>query len=153
MTRVAVISDTHNFVDEQVLRYMRTCDYTLHAGDVCEEYYADKLRMNCRNVYFVRGNNDGQWANQIRKEQFFSIDGVSFFMVHNRYDMKKSAAIWMNYAKVVITGHTHIYEQKEVNGQIQLNPGSCSRARDGQRSMVILTLDSGRVEDIQKIKL
>lgn len=152
MTRIAVVSDTHDFVSETVLSYVRTCDYTLHAGDVCTEYYADKIRMNCRNVYFVRGNNDGEWASLIRKEQFFAIDGVTFFMVHNIYDMRRSATAWMNYAKVVITGHTHIYQLRSKNKQIWLNPGSCTRGRDGNTTMAILTLESGRVT-VKKIIL
>lgn len=154
MTRIAVVSDTHNFVSKKVLDYVKSCDYTLHAGDICNERYADMFRMNCKRVYFVRGNNDGDvWARMLQKTQRFMIDGITFFMVHDLFDMGRDGARLLMNAQVVITGHTHIYSEKYTKeGQLWLNPGSCSISRTGVNTMAILTIENGRVA-IEKICL
>ena len=36
------------------------------------------------NLYVVRGNNDKDWAENLRISLNFTIGGVKFFMVHNK---------------------------------------------------------------------
>ena len=35
VTTIAVISDTHSYLDPRIANLISECDYAIHAGDVC----------------------------------------------------------------------------------------------------------------------
>ena len=43
--KVGVISDTHNVLREEVLDYLKDCDYIIHAGDVCQVEIMERLNQ------------------------------------------------------------------------------------------------------------
>ena len=43
MTRIGLISDTHNFLDEAVFRHFEQCHEIWHAGDIGNSAVADAL--------------------------------------------------------------------------------------------------------------
>ena len=55
--KIGVISDTHNVLRDDVLIYLKECDYIIHAGDVCKEEIIERLN-EIANTFVVRGNND-----------------------------------------------------------------------------------------------
>ena len=124
--KIGIISDTHGLLRPEVLEILKDCKYILHAGDVNKDEILDVLR-SMGNLYVVRGNNDKDWAENLRTSLSFTIGGVKFFMVHN----KKDAAWELGDTQVVIFGHTHKYFEKMIDGRLWLNPGSCGRSRFG----------------------
>ena len=42
--RVGIISDTHGLLREEVLNYLKTCDYIIHAGDIDTEDVLNELK-------------------------------------------------------------------------------------------------------------
>ena len=105
--KVGIISDTHGLLRPEVLEILKTCDCILHAGDVTRPELLDEFRC-LASIYVVRGNNDGEWAAGIAKTLHFRIEGVEFFMTHN----KKDVAWELGSTQVVIFGHTHSYFEK-----------------------------------------
>ena len=137
--KIGIISDTHGLLRPEVLEILKTCDCILHAGDVTRPELLDELRC-LASIYVVRGNNDGEWAAGIAKTLLFRIEGVEFFMTHN----KKDVAWELGSTQVVIFGHTHSYFEKTIDGRLWLNPGSCGRSRFGQDiSMAVMTVENG----------
>lgn len=137
--KIGIISDTHGLLRPEVLEILQTCDCILHAGDVTRPELLDELRC-LASIYVVRGNNDGEWAAGIAKTLHFRIEGVEFFMTHN----KKDVAWELGSTQVVIFGHTHSYFEKTIDGRLWLNPGSCGRSRFGQDiSMAVMTVENG----------
>ncbi|MDO4337840.1 MAG: metallophosphoesterase family protein [Eubacteriales bacterium] len=138
-TKVGIISDTHGLLRPQVLDILKTCDCILHAGDVTRPELLDKIRY-LGNLYVVRGNNDRDWASNLSVSLRFTIEGVKFFMVHNKKD-----ADWnLGDTQVVIFGHSHRYSEKIIDGRLWLNPGSCGIRRFGQElTMAVMTIDNG----------
>lgn len=137
--KIGIISDTHGLLRLEVLEILKTCDCILHAGDVTRPELLDELRC-LASIYVVRGNNDGEWAAGIAKTLPFRIEGVEFFMTHN----KKDVAWELGSTQVVIFGHTHSYFEKTIDGRLWLNPGSCGRSRFGQDiSMAVMTVENG----------
>jgi predicted phosphodiesterase len=62
ITRIGLISDTHNLVRPEALLHLAGCDAIIHAGDICEQAVLDALGR-IAPVTAVRGNNDtGDWA-------------------------------------------------------------------------------------------
>ena len=105
--KIGIISDTHGLLRPEVLEILKDCKYILHAGDVNKDEILDVLR-SMGNLYVVRGNNDKDWAENLRTSLSFTIGGVKFFMVHN----KKDIAWELGDTQVVIFGHTHKYFEK-----------------------------------------
>lgn len=137
--KIGIISDTHGLLRPEVLEILKTCDCILHAGDVSDPELLDKIRC-LASIYVVRGNNDRDWAEGIAKTLRFNIEGVKFFMTHN----KKDVAWELGSAQVVVFGHTHSYFEKMIDGRLWLNPGSCGRSRFGQdATMAVMTVDQG----------
>ena len=138
--RVGIISDTHGLLRPEVLDILKNCDCILHAGDVNKPEILDTLRL-MGNIYVVRGNNDKDWAEGLAQTLTFSIEGVKFFMVHN----KKDVAWELGDTDVVVFGHTHKYLEKTVDGRLWLNPGSCGRRRfDQEITMAVMEIEDGK---------
>lgn len=138
--RVGIISDTHGLLRPEVLDILKNCDCILHAGDVNKPEILDTLRL-MGNIYVVRGNNDKDWAEGLAQTLTFSIEGVKFFMVHN----KKDVAWELGDTDIVVFGHTHKYFEKIIDGRLWLNPGSCGRRRfDQEITMVVMEIEDGK---------
>lgn len=146
--KIGIISDTHGLLRPQVVEILKTCDCILHAGDVDRLEILDQLRC-LGNIYVVRGNNDKDWAEKLSKTLRFTIEGVEFFMTHN----KKDVAWELGSAQIVVFGHSHKYFEQEIDGRLWLNPGSCGRSRfGGDVTMALMMVDSGGWE-LEKITL
>lgn len=146
--KMGIISDTHGLLREEVKERLKDCTYIFHAGDVDRPEILDELRT-MGFLYVVRGNNDGYWAQNLRRSLNFSVGNVKFFMVHDR----KNAAWELGDTQVVIFGHSHKYFCQEIDGRLWLNPGSCGRSRfGGEVTMAVMTVENGSWE-VEKIVL
>lgn len=146
--KMGIISDTHGLLREEVKERLKDCTYIFHAGDVDRPEILDELRT-MGFLYVVRGNNDGYWAQNLRRSLNFSVENVKFFMVHDR----KDAAWELGDTQVVIFGHSHKYFCQEIDGRLWLNPGSCGRSRfGGEVTMAVMTVENGSWE-VEKIVL
>ena len=146
--KMGIISDTHGLLREEVKERLKDCTYIFHAGDVDRPEILDELRT-MGFLYVVRGNNDGYWAQNLRRSLNFSVGNVKFFMVHDR----KDAAWELGDTQVVIFGHSHKYFCQEIDGRLWLNPGSCGRNRfGGEGTMAVMTVENGSWE-VEKIVL
>lgn len=146
--KVGIISDTHGLLRPEVLEILKTCDCILHGGDVNKPEILDELRL-LASIYAVRGNNDREWADSLSKSLFFEIDGVKFFMVHN----KKDVAWDLKDTQVVVFGHTHKYMEKMIDNRLWLNPGSCGKRRfDQEITMAVMKIENGKYT-VEKIEI
>ena len=137
--KLGIISDTHGILRPEVMEVLKTCDCILHGGDIDKPEVLDALRP-LGAIYAVRGNNDGEWAKGLAKTLRFTIEGVEFFMTHN----KKDVAWDLGSVQVVVFGHSHKYFEQTIDGRLWLNPGSCGRRRfGGELSMAVMTVADG----------
>ena len=151
MKRIAILSDTHGLLRPEVMERLETVDIILHAGDFDTEPVAEALRRR-GDFYGIRGNNDW-WARSLAKTLTFTIEGIRFFMVHDRRDIPRR----LPEVDVVIYGHSHKYACETRDGILWLNPGSCGRRRfGGELSFLIMEAQEGRFTlekvDIEKKK-
>lgn len=147
-TRIGIISDTHGLLRPEVLEILKTCDCILHGGDINKPEILDVLRP-LASIYAVRGNNDKDWAEGLAKTLHFTIDGVEFFMCHNKKDVTWN----LGSTQVVVFGHTHKYFEKRIDGRLWINPGSCGRRRFNQEiTMALMTVEDGAYQ-VEKIMI
>ena len=91
-------------------------------------------------LFAVRGNNDRGWSGGLPGIKRFEIGGVKFIMAHERTNIPGS----LGDVQVVIFGHSHMYQQQEINGRLWLNPGSCGYKRGTlPLSMAVITIEDG----------
>ena len=146
--KIAILSDTHGLLRPEVAEQLKTADAILHGGDINKQSIVDELRQYAP-LYIVRGNNDKEWAADIPHDLTVTLDGVTFYMVHN----KKDVAWELGDTQVVIFGHTHKYFEKMIDGRLWLNPGSCGRSRfGGEVTMAVMTVEDGKYQ-VEKIIL
>lgn len=146
---VGIISDTHGLLRDEVIDYLKKCDYIVHGGDINSEDVLKELK-NIAPVYMVRGNNDkGEWAEKLPKELYFNIGKIRFYMVHNKKDISYN----LKPVDVIIFGHSHKYFCEKVEEILWLNPGSCGKRRFNLPiRFVIMTIEKNNYK-IQKIDI
>ena len=146
--KLAILSDTHGLLRPEVVEQLKTADAILHGGDINKQSIVDQLRQYAP-LYVVRGNNDKEWAEDIPHDLTITLDGVTFYMVHN----KKELPATLNGVDVVVFGHSHKYVQEEKNGILWLNPGSCGPRRFHQEiTMMMAELVDGEIQ-VEKISI
>ena len=82
MKKIAIISDTHSFLDEKVKQMIDNCDEIWHAGDFG---YSNDIKKFIENhtVKGVYGNVDGDEIRSLYpKIQKFICEGIKVLMVH-----------------------------------------------------------------------
>ena len=146
--KLAILSDTHGLLRPEVVEQLKTADAILHGGDINKQSIVDQLRQYAP-LYVVRGNNDKEWAEDIPHDLTITLDGVTFYMVHN----KKELPATLSGVDVVVFGHSHKYVQEEKNGILWLNPGSCGPRRFHQEiTMMMAELIDGEMR-VEKISI
>ena len=148
MKRIAILSDTHGLLRPEVMAHLTEVNAILHAGDINTQAIVDTLR-SCAETYIVRGNNDKEWAKDLPHSLTFTIEGVRFFMVHNKKDIPKD----LSGVDVVVYGHSHKYAMEERNGVLWLNPGSCGKRRfDQEITFCMMEVSQGRYQ-VKKVTI
>ncbi len=140
MKQIAILSDTHGLLREPVIAELAEADYSIHAGDINTPHIVDSIRQH-GEAYVVRGNNDKEWAEALPKSITVTIEGVRFFIVHNKNDVPK----YLTNVDVVVYGHSHKYSAEIIKGVLFLNPGSCGKRRfELEITMCRMIVDEGR---------
>ncbi|MHC1721844.1 MAG: metallophosphoesterase family protein [Aminipila sp.] len=146
--KVGIISDTHGLLREEVKDILKECDYIVHGGDINKQIVIDELEK-IAPLYVVRGNNDKEWAEHLPNDLTFELEGVRFYMVHDKKFVLKD----LHDVDIIVFGHSHKYYEETKEGILWLNPGSCGKRRfDQSISMAVMTIKSG-VWEIDKIEL
>jgi hypothetical protein len=144
--KIAVLSDTHGLLRAEVLERLSGCDCILHGGDINRPEILQRLE-EIAPVYAVRGNNDKEWAEHLPQTLQFQLEGLQFFMVHNKKDAPKD----LRGVDIVVFGHSHKYSAQTLGDQFWLNPGSCGRRRFDQEITFAMLTVHGREFQVEKV--
>ena len=161
MTKIGLISDTHNFLDDAVFRHFENCDEIWHAGDfgTAEIAEALKKRKPVRGVY---GNIDG---NDIRNEYpetgIWKCEQVKVCMLHiggypPKYNAKSRALILEHRPQLFISGHSHILKIMfdDTFQCLHMNPGAAGKyGWHAVRTLIRFAIDGHNIKDCEVIEL
>ena len=146
--KIAILSDTHGLLRPEVVEQLKNADAIQHGGDINKQSIVDELRQYAP-LYVVRGNNDKEWAEEIPHDLTVTLEGVTFYMVHN----KKEVPADLSGLDVVVFGHSHKYVEEEKDGVWWLNPGSCGPRRFHQEiTMMMVEVADGQIR-VEKIDI
>ncbi|MBL6590351.1 MAG: metallophosphoesterase family protein [Flavobacteriaceae bacterium] len=161
MKKVLVISDTHSYIDDRIIKYASEADYVIHAGDIGTFDVIRKLKSVSR-VLFVYGNIDG---NEIRSEsnkfEFFELNNLKILLTHisgktPKYNKETLIKIKKHNPDLLIAGHSHILkiQYDKINQLIFLNPGAAGRhGFHLKRTMLRFEIKLNKIENLEIIEL
>ena len=148
MKRIVILSDTHGLLRPEVLDYLSPVDAIIHGGDINTQAIVG-TQQGFAPLSIVRGNNDREWAENLPHSLTFIIEGVRFFLVHNKRDVPPD----LSDVDVVVYGHSHKYACEERDGVLWLNPGSCVRRRfDQEITLAVMTAADGQFQ-VEKVTI
>jgi putative phosphoesterase len=161
MKKILLLSDTHGFIDPQIIKYIKQADEVWHAGDVGNIEVTDTIQK-LKPLRAVYGNIDN---NKIRAEfpldNKFTVENVTVWVTHiggypKRYDNRVREAIYKNPPTIFISGHSHILKvmfDKKLN-LLHLNPGAAGKHGFHQvRTMLRFEINKDKIENLEIIEL
>lgn len=152
MHRIGIISDTHGLLRPEVEETLQGCEAILHGGDVNKPEIIEKLNR-IAPTYVVRGNNDKEWAGKLPETLTVSLCGIRFYMVHNKKYIPKREEDLKD-VDIIVYGHSHKYEEKQENGRLLLNPGSCGPRRFTQPiTFAVLAVEDDGAYKVEKVEV
>lgn len=149
--RLLVISDSHgrSGTVDSIISSHPEAKHVFFLGDVVRDVESAVYEYDDRVFHIVAGNCDGFCS--FPDFDILDIEGHSIYFTHGHTSYVKSGTDTLcRRAKncgcdIVLYGHTHISDIEYKNGLYVVNPGSCSRSRNG--------IDTYAVIDITKEKI
>ncbi|MEM8763781.1 MAG: metallophosphoesterase family protein [Bacteroidota bacterium] len=159
--KILLLSDTHNHMDDTILKYAKGVDEIWHAGDMGNLLVTDTLAKYApvRGVY---GNIDGDLVRREFPEHLrFMCEGVSVWMTHiggypGKYNIRVREEIRQNPPKLFICGHSHILKvmHDKKLGLLHMNPGACGKQGFHQmRTMLRFSVEGESIKDLAVVEL
>jgi putative phosphoesterase len=161
MTKILLLSDTHSFIDEQILKYVKQADEVWHAGDIGDLNVTDTIKK-LKPLRAVYGNIDDATARlEFPLHNRFLCEQVDVWITHiggypGKYNINIREEIKMNPPKIFIAGHSHIlkvqYDKKLQS--LHLNPGACGKHGFHKvRTMIRFEIDGSDIKNMEIIEL
>ncbi len=161
MKKILLLSDTHGYLDDTMLKYIRQADEVWHAGDIGTVDVTDQIKK-IKPLRAVYGNIDGgELRKEFKETTGFTVENVSVLMTHiggypGRYESTVREIIKKNPPKLFISGHSHIlkvmYDKK--NKLLHMNPGAAGKnGFHHKRTMLRFKLERGDIKDLEVIEL
>lgn len=161
MQKILLLSDTHSFIDDQILKFVKQADQVWHAGDIGSLTVTDSIKK-LKPLKAVFGNIDNK---DIRAEfpldNKFETENVTVWMTHiggypNNYYPRIKEDLANEKPTIFISGHSHIlkvqYDKKL--GILHLNPGAAGKHGFHKvRTMLRFELDNGEIKNMEIIEL
>jgi putative phosphoesterase len=162
MKQIGILSDTHSYLDDRILKHLEDCDEIWHAGDIGTIDVTDRLNELPGRLRVVYGNIDG---GEIRKEfnlnEAFQVESVGVLMTHiagrpGRYPSRVKELVKELKPNIFVCGHSHIclvQYNKEFN-LIHINPGAAGKhGFHKKRTLVKLEINGEKVENLRIVEL
>jgi putative phosphoesterase len=163
MTRIGLISDTHNFLDETVFTHFENCDEIWHAGDFGTIEIANRLATQSgKTIKGVYGNIDGYDVRSIYPEQIvFMCEEVKVMMRHiggspPKYNPETRKELTIHRPQLFISGHSHILKVMYDNkiSCLHMNPGAAGKQGWHKLKTIIrFVIDGEDIKDCEVIEL
>jgi len=159
--KILLLSDTHSYIDAQILKYVKLADEVWHAGDIGDLKVTDTIKK-LKPLRAVYGNIDDNLARlEFPLDNKFTVEEVSVWITHiggypNKYNQRIREDLKLNAPKIFISGHSHILKvqyDKKLN-LLHLNPGAAgNHGFHNIRTMLRFTIDKAQIKDLEIIEL
>jgi hypothetical protein len=161
MRKILLISDTHSYLDDKLLKHIEEADEVWHAGDIGNCELTDTIKK-IKPLQAVYGNIDGnELRKEFKKHLIFNCENVKVYITHicgqpTNYLKEVKDILEIEKPKIFICGHSHIlkvmYQDKyEV---LHLNPGACGNHGFHQiKTALRFVIEDTEIKDLAIIEL
>lgn len=160
MIKILLLSDTHSYIDDTILKYVKQADEVWHAGDIGNLEVTDAIKA-LKPLRAVYGNIDNDKARaEFPEHNRFLCEQVDVWITHiggypGRYNLRVRENIQENPPKLFICGHSHILKvmnDKKLN-LLHMNPGAVGKhGFQKVRTMLRFTIDGSKIDNLEIIE-
>ena len=160
MTKILLLSDTHSYLDDAILKHVAMADEVWHAGDIGHLQVTDTLKK-LKPLRAVYGNIDSAEArSEFPLDLRFRCEEVDVWITHiggypGRYNPRIRDAIRLHPPRIFISGHSHIL--KVMNDKklklLHMNPGAVGKHGFHKvRTMLRFEIDGKEIKNLEVIE-
>lgn len=160
MIRILLLSDTHGFIDDSILKHVKQADEVWHAGDIGDLQVTDTIQK-LKPLRAVYGNIDGAEARtEFPLDNRFKCEGVDVWITHiggypGRYHQRIREKIRSHPPRIFISGHSHIL--KVLNDKklklLHINPGAIGKhGLHKSRTMIRFEINGLEIRNLEVIE-
>ncbi len=160
MKKILLLSDTHGYIDDAVLKYVKQADEVWHAGDIGNLKVTDTIK-ELKPLRAVYGNiDDAKTRIEFPEHNRFKCEQVLVWITHiggypNKYDKRVRETITENSPDLFICGHSHILKvipDKKLN-LLHMNPGAIGiYGLHKVRTMLRFTINGKKIDNLEVIE-
>lgn len=160
MKKILLLSDTHGYIDNDILKYVVQADEVWHAGDIGDLSVTDAIAAR-KPLKAVFGNIDNAKArSEFPLHNRFMCEAVDVWITHiggypGRYSREVREAIRENPPRLFITGHSHILKvmNDKKLGLLHMNPGAVGKhGFQKVRTMLRFEIDGEEIKNLEVIE-
>ena len=161
MINILLLSDTHGYIDDQILKFVKQADEVWHAGDIGDLKVTDAI-TRFKPLRAVYGNIDNaKIRNEFSLDNEFTIENIRVFMTHiggypQRYDRRIKENLQSDPPDLFISGHSHILKvmpDKKLD-LLHMNPGAVGKQGfHNVRTMLRFSIDKKEIKNLEVIEL
>lgn len=161
MKKILLLSDTHSYIDDRILKYVKEADEVWHAGDIGDLKVTDTIK-NLKPLRAVFGNIDDEKArSEFPLNNRFFCEEVDVLMTHiggypGRYSVAIRNEIYGNPPRLFISGHSHILKvmNDKKRGILHMNPGAIgTHGFHKVRTMLRFEIDGKNIQNLEVIEI
>ncbi|WP_445732784.1 metallophosphoesterase family protein [Mariniflexile sp.] len=160
MIKILLLSDTHSYIDDDILKYVKQADEVWHAGDIGDLKVSDAIKQ-LKTLRAVYGNiDDAKMRGEFPENNRFMCENVDVWMTHiggypGAYNMGIREEIRTNPPKLFICGHSHILKvmpDKKLD-LLHMNPGAVGKHGFHKvRTMLRFTIEGSKIDNLEVIE-
>ena len=160
MKKILLLSDTHGYIDDGILKYVKQADEVWHAGDIGDLKVTNAIQA-LKPLKAVYGNiDDTKIRADFPEHNRFMCEDVDVWMTHiggypPRYNMNVREQLQLNPPRVFICGHSHILKvmpDKKLN-LLHMNPGAIGKHGFHKvRTMLRFTINGKSIDHLEVIE-
>ena len=161
MKRIGLLSDTHHYLDENIIRHFEPCDEIWHAGDFGSIGLAEKLKAS-KPLKGVYGNIDGpDIRNEYPEKLRWKCEEIEVFMTHiggypPKYNPGIKKELISHPPQLFICGHSHILKiiYDDRLQCLHMNPGAAgNQGWQTVRTIIRFTIEGKDIKGCEVIEL
>ncbi|MDO4727642.1 MAG: metallophosphoesterase family protein [Bacteroidota bacterium] len=161
MKKILLLSDSHSYIDEHILKHAEMVDEIWHAGDIGSLEVTDAL-SKIRPVKAVYGNIDDATIRSIfPKNLFFKCENVGILMTHiagnpPHYNKLVLEQIKRYKPQIFVCGHSHLLKvmYDKTNQLLFMNPGAIGKyGIHTVRTMLRFEINNDKINNLEVIEI
>jgi len=160
MRKILLLSDTHSYIGDDIIKYVKQADEVWHAGDIGDLKVTDAIKI-LKPLRAVYGNiDDAKIRVEFPEHNRFNCEEVDVWITHiggypNRYDIRVRDIIKQNPPDLFISGHSHILKvmsDKKLN-LLYMNPGAIGKyGLHKVRTMLRFEINGKKIQKLEVIE-